>query len=406
MSFDVARCRAEFPGLTQLVHGVPLVYLDNAATAQKPRPVVDAVDHAYLVDCANVHRGVHALSARATTEFEAVREKARSFLGARDQREIIFTSGTTDAVNLVAQTFGRQRLGAGDEIILTELEHHSNIVPWQLLAEPLGAKIRVLPINPSGALDLESLEGMLGPRAKILAVTHVSNALGTINPIKELVRRAHARGVAVFVDGAQGAPHLDLDVRDLDCDFYAFSSHKAFGPTGVGVLYGKKELLEELPPYRGGGDMIDRVTFAKTTFASIPSRFEAGTPHIAGVIGLGRALDWLGAVDRTEARAHEDELLQNATERLSRIRGLTIHGTAERKCAILSFTLRGANTQDVGTLLDQQGIAVRTGHHCAQPLMDRLGIPATVRASFALYNTHEEVEGLAHAVQRAAKLLG
>ncbi|MBI4821961.1 MAG: cysteine desulfurase [Deltaproteobacteria bacterium] len=406
MSFDVALCRTEFAGLQQAVHGAPLVYLDNAATAQKPRVVIDAITRAYRDDCANVHRGVHTLSARATDAFERVRETARAFLNARSEKEIIFTSGTTDAVNLVAQTFARSTLRAGDELLLTELEHHSNIVPWQLICEEKGATIRVLPINERGELRMEALDDLLSPKLRMMSVTHVSNALGTINPIAELVSRAHARGVTVFVDGAQAAPHIPIDVSELGCDFYAFSSHKVFGPTGVGVLYGKKEILDAMPPWRGGGDMIEKVTFGKTTYASAPQRFEAGTPHIAGVIGLGAALKWVMDLDREAVERHERSLLDSASECLLSIPGIQIHGTAERKAPVLSFTLSGANTQDIGTLLDQQGIAVRTGHHCAQPLMSKLGISATARASFALYNTPEEVETLGRAVERAARMLG
>jgi len=402
-TLDPARVRADFPALHQLVHGRPLVYLDNAATTQKPRVVLDALLGFYTRDCANVHRGVHALSQRATESYEAAREKVASFLNARP-REIVFTRGTTEAINLVAHSYGRSRLAQGDEILITGLEHHSNIVPWQLLAEQTGARLRVAPINDRGEIQWDAFERLLGPRTRLVAVAHVSNALGTVNPVEQICRLAHAHGARVLVDGAQAVPHLAVDVRALDCDFYAFSGHKLYGPTGIGVLYGKWELLSEMPPYQGGGDMIRSVTFEKTIYNDPPYRFEAGTPHIAGAIGLAAAVEYVRRLGLEEIHRHEEQLLQAATRALEEIPGVRIIGTAAHKAAVLSFVLDGVHPHDVATVLDHEGVAVRAGHHCAQPLMERLGLPATTRASFALYNTLEEVEALARAVRRAREL--
>jgi len=392
--FDVGRIREDFPILAQRVRGKPLVYLDSAATAQKPRAVIDAVSRYYLEDNANVHRAVHALSERATAAFDAAREKVAGFIGAGAAREIVFVRGTTEGVNLVAQTFGRARVGAGDEVLITAMEHHSNIVPWQMLCEEKGARLVVAPVDDRGDLVLEELEKRLGARTRILAVTHVSNALGTVNPVKRIVRMAHAKGVPVLVDGAQGVPHFAVDVRDLDCDFYAFSGHKLFGPTGIGVLYGKAEHLEAMPPWQGGGDMILSVTFERTIYNRIPHKFEAGTPDMAGAIGLGATIDWLGSIDLAGAEAHERDLLAYGTARLLEVPGLRIIGTAREKAGVLSFVLADVHPHDVGTILDRDGIAIRTGHHCAQPLMQRFGVPATARASLAFYNTRAEIDAL------------
>jgi cysteine desulfurase/selenocysteine lyase len=402
---DVARVRRDFPILAATVHGAPLAYLDNAATTQKPRAVLAAVMRYYEHDNSNVHRGVHALSERATAAYEGARERVRRHLNAASSREIVFVRGTTEAINLVAQTFGRGHTGPGDEVLVTEMEHHSNIVPWQLLCQEKGATLRVAPIDEAGDLDLEALAALLGPRTRLLAVTHVSNALGTVNPIAAIVALAHARGVPVLVDGAQAVPHLPVDVRALGCDFYAFSSHKTYGPTGTGVLYGREELLEAMPPYQGGGDMISSVSFEKTLWNSLPWKFEAGTPHVAGAIGLAAALDYLEALGPARIQAHEAALLVYATWTLSRIPGLEIKGRARSRAGVLSFVLEGAHPHDLGTILDRQGIAIRTGHHCAQPLMKRLGVPATARASFALYNTREEIDRLAAAIEEARSVL-
>jgi cysteine desulfurase/selenocysteine lyase len=400
--FDAARARKDFPILDQEIHGKPLVFLDSAASAQKPRQVIEAISHFYATDYANIHRGVYQLSERATVAFEGSREKVARFIGAGDAKEIVFVRGTTEAINLVAQTFGRANVGAGDEILITALEHHSNIVPWQMLCDEKNATLRVAPIDDSGALILDELEKLISPRTRLVAVGHVSNALGTVNPVGEIVRIAHDRGVPVLVDGAQAVPHDRVDVRDLDCDFYAFSSHKVFGPSGVGVLYGKAEHLEAMPPWQGGGEMILTVTFEKSTYNEIPYKFEAGTPDIAGVVGLGAALDYLDSLDRTALAAHERELLDYGTAALEAIPGVRLIGTASRKSAVLSFVIDGIHPHDVGTILDQQGIAVRTGHHCAQPVMERFGVPATVRASLALYNTKSDIDALVkgiHAVR-------
>ena len=407
LAFDVERVRDDFPLLAQRVaDGRPLVYLDNAATTQKPHQVIDAMSRFYAEDNANIHRGVYDLCERATRLYEGARIRSARFLNAADAREIVFVRGTTEGINLVAHSFGRPRLGRGDEVVVSAIEHHSNIVPWQLMCEERGAVLRVIPMNERGELVLDDLEALLGPRARILAVTHVSNALGTVNPVKEIVARAHARGVPVLVDGAQATPHLRVDVQDIGCDFYTVSGHKVFGPTGIGVLYGRLELLEAMPPYQGGGDMIRSVSFAGTTFAAPPARFEAGTPNIAGAIGLAAALDYVDALDWDAAMAHEAELLAHATQALSAVRGLRVIGTAAEKVGVVSFVLDGAHAHDVGTIVDQDGIAVRTGHHCAQPVMEFFGIAATARASFAFYNTHAEVDALAAAVTRVREVLG
>ncbi len=399
-SFDVRKIREDFPLLKQKVHGKPLVYLDNAATSQKPQAVIDALLRFYTQDCSNVHRGVHLLSERATQAYEDARTKVQWFLNAADPREIVYVRGATEGINLVAQTFGRQHVQAGDEILITALEHHSNIVPWQILCQEKGACLRVAPINDRGELILEEFEKLLGDRTRLVGVAHVSNALGTINPIKQIVAMAHARGIPVLVDGAQAAPHLKVDLRELDCDFYVLSGHKLFGPTGIGALYGKARWLESMPPYQGGGDMILSVTFEKTTYNHIPHRFEAGTPNIAGAIGWGAALDYLTFVGMENIASYEHALLAYATEALSQIPGVRLIGTAREKAGVLSFTLEGVHPHDVGTLLDRQGIAVRTGHHCAQPVMERFGVPATVRASLAFYNTKQDINALVEGLER------
>ncbi|MGH7820634.1 MAG: SufS family cysteine desulfurase, partial [Candidatus Binatia bacterium] len=369
--FDVARVRQDFPALHQEVYGKPLVYLDNAATSQKPRVVLEALERFYGSDNANIHRGLHALSERATKAYEDAREAARRFLGAAESREIVFTRGTTESINLVAQSYGRLALRPGDEVVLSALEHHSNIVPWQLVCEERGARLRVIPINDAGEILLDEYEKLLGPKTKLVSVVHVSNALGTINPVREIVERAHAVGAKVLLDGAQAVPHLAVDVRALDCDFYAFSSHKVFGPTGVGVLYGKADLLEAMPPYQGGGEMILSVTFEKTVYNRIPHKFEAGTPHIEGVIGLGAALDYLTGLGLDAVAAHEESLLEHGTKALNAVKGLRIIGTAPGKAGVISFVLGDIHAHDVGTIPDREGIAIRTGHHCAQPVMER-----------------------------------
>jgi cysteine desulfurase/selenocysteine lyase len=406
-SLDVARVRADFPILSRTVRGgKPLVYLDNAATTQKPQPVLDALLHYYSNENANVHRGVHELSERATAAFEGAREKVRQFLNAASNREIVFTRNATEAINLVAQTFGVQNVGQGDEVVITEMEHHSNIVPWQMICERQGARLRVAPISDSGELELDRLEALLGPRTKLVAVTHLSNALGTINPVKEIAAMAHARGVAVLVDGSQAAYHLRVDVRDLDCDFYVLTGHKLYGPTGIGVLYGRHALLERMPPYQGGGDMIVSVTFEKTTYNVPPYKFEAGTPHIAGAVGLGAAVEYVEAVGRDRIAAHEAELLAYGTALLREVPGLTIIGTAREKASILSFVMDGIHPHDIGTIVDREGVAIRTGHHCAQPVMKRFGVPATARASLAMYNTREELDALACALVKVREVFG
>ena len=405
-AISIAGCRHHFPVLRQLVNGKPLVYLDNAATSQKPQVVIDAMMRYYEEENSNIHRGVHTLSERATTAYEKVREKVAGFLHAASPREIIFVRGTTEAINLVAHSFSRRGILQGDEVLITAMEHHSNIVPWQMVCEEKGARLRVVPITDSGELMLDELEPLLTSKTRILAVTHVSNALGTINPIKDIVSRAHRRGIPVLVDGAQAVPHMPVDVQDLDADFYAFSAHKMFGPTGVGILYGKAALLESLPPYQGGGDMIRSVTFEKTTYAELPHKFEAGTPNIGGGIGLGAAIDYLQRLDMAAVAAYEHDLLQYATEHVSRIPGLTIIGTAREKAGVLAFVMEGIHPHDIGTILDSEGIAIRTGHHCAQPVMARFRVPATARASFAFYNTKEEIDALVRGLARVKEVLG
>ena len=403
-ALDVERVRAEFPILRQTVHGKPLVYLDNAASAQKPRPVIEAEAAVYESYYSNIHRGVHSLSMRATDAYEGAREKVRRFVGATHTREIVFTRGTTESINLVASSYGRGHVGRDDEVLITGLEHHSNIVPWQMLCEEKGARLRVAPLDDHGDVILEEMERLIGPRTRIVAFAHVSNALGTVNPVKRMVEMAHARGVPVLIDGAQAAPHLKVDVRELDCDFYAFSSHKIYGPSGVGVLYGKAAQLQAMPPYQGGGDMILSVTFEKTTYNELPYKFEAGTPNIAGVIGLGAALDWVEGLGHEAIAAHEGDLLEYGTRRLLEVPGVRLIGTAREKAGVLSFVLEGVHPHDIGTVLDYEGIAVRTGHHCAQPVMDRYCVPATDRASLAVYNTREEIDLLVAALHRGREL--
>jgi cysteine desulfurase / selenocysteine lyase len=391
---DVESVRKDFPILRQQVRGKPLVYLDSAATAQKPRTVIDAIARYYLDDNANVHRGVHLLSERATEAYEGSREKVRRFINAAHAHEIVFVRGTTEAINLVAQTYGRTQVSVGDEVLVTVMEHHSNIVPWQMLCEEKGALLRVAPMDDHGQLLMGELEHLIGPRTRLLALGHVSNALGTINPVRRIVEMAHQRNVPVLLDGAQAAPHLQIDVQALGCDFYAFSGHKLFGPTGIGVLYGKSELLEQMRPWQGGGDMISSVTFEKTTYNKLPHKFEAGTPDISGAIGLGAAIDYVSGLGLSAIAAHEHDLLGYATEALRTVPGLRLIGTAKEKASVLSFLLGDVHPHDVGTVLDREGIAIRTGHHCAQPLMRRLGIAATARASLAMYNTREDVDAL------------
>ncbi|TVP86291.1 MAG: cysteine desulfurase [Thioalkalivibrio sp.] len=403
-SWDVEHVRRDFPVLSQQVHGHPLAYLDNAATTQKPRAVVEALDHYYRHDNSNVHRGVHALAERATRDFEDARESVRRFINAASTREIVFLRGTTEAINLVASSFG-QGLREGDEVILTAMEHHANIVPWQLLRERTGIVLRVVPITPSGELDLDALPGLFGPRTRLLALTHASNALGTINPIQQIIAAAHEHEVPVLLDGAQAVPHLRVDVQALDCDFYAFSGHKLFGPTGIGVLYGRESLLEAMPPYQGGGEMIRTVSFEKTTFAGLPHRFEAGTPDIAGAIGLGRAIEYLESLDWEGAVAHEARLLEYATERLQAVPGLRIIGQAGDKVPLVSFVMDDVHPHDMGTILDHRGLAVRAGHHCAMPVMTFYRVPATSRASMAFYNTFDEIDRLAEGLRYAREML-
>ncbi len=403
-ALDVEAIRADFPILRLEVNGHPLVFLDNAASSQMPQPVIDRLVRYQTSEHANIHRAVHYLSEKATSEYEAARRKVQAFIHAREEREVIFTSGTTDAINLVAHGYGRKFIGEGDEIILTTLEHHSNIVPWQMLAQEKGAKIRVVPINDRGEIVVEDYRKLFSDRTKLVGVAHVSNALGTINPVKDLIAYAHERGVPVLVDGAQAAPHLRVDMQDLDCDFYAFSGHKLCGPTGIGILYGKAALLETMQPFKGGGDMILSVTFEKTTYNTIPHKFEAGTPPIAAAIGLGAAIDYLTGVGMDAIARHETDLLDYATQEVNRMSGVRVIGTAERKAAVLSFTVDGVHPHDVGTLLNEEGVAIRTGHHCAQPVMQRFKVPATCRASFAFYNTSSEVDALVAAVRKVQKV--
>jgi cysteine desulfurase/selenocysteine lyase len=403
-TWDVERVREDFPVLSQTVNGKPLVYLDNAASAQVPRLVIERGSKYLREEHSNIHRGVHYLSQKATSAYEGAREKARRFLGAREARECIFVRGVTEAVNLVMHGYGRKFVREGDEIVVSEMEHHSNLVPWQMLCEEKGARLRVIPMNDAGELLLDEFDALLNERTKLVCVGHVSNALGTINPVKEITARAHKLGVPVLVDGAQGAPHLKVDVQDLGCDFYCVSGHKMFAPTGSGVLYGRAELLEKMNPFLGGGSMIRTVTFERSTYAAIPDKFEAGTPAIASQIGLGAAIDYLNGLDRAAAQAYEQELLKYATERLSAVEGLRVVGSAREKASVLSFVIADVHPHDVGTILDQEGIAIRAGHHCAQPVMQHFRVPATARASFAFYNTREEVDRLAAAVQKVIEV--
>ena len=394
MSYDVDRVRKDFPILDRTVHDRPLVYLDNAASSQKPNAVIDTVAHYYRHSHANIHRGVHQLSEEATAQYEAARDKVARFLGAARAAEIVFVRGTTEAINLVAQAFLRPRIREGDEILITHLEHHSNIVPWQMVCAQTGAVLRVAPINQAGEVELDAFEELLSDRTRLVAVSHVSNALGTVNPVREMARLARRAGATVLLDGAQAVPHLRVDVGELDCDFYAFSSHKVYGPTGVGALYGRFELLDPMEPYQGGGEMIREVRFDGTTYNDVPYKFEAGTPNIAGTIGLGAALDYLNELGIDAVAAHEQRLLEYATEQVSQVGGVRLIGTAKEKAGVLSFTLGDIHPHDIGTILDREGVAVRTGHHCAQPVMDFFGIPATTRASFAAYNSFEEIDRL------------
>jgi cysteine desulfurase / selenocysteine lyase len=405
-AFDVERVREDFPILSEEVYGKPLVYLDSGASAQKPRAVIDAISNVYETEYANVHRGVHYMSQKATDAMEAARETVRAFINARDIREVIFVRGATEGINLVASSWGRQNLSAGDEIILSVMEHHSNIVPWQLIAEQTGAVLKVVPISDDGALDMNAYADLVSDKTKIVAITHVSNALGTITPVEEIIRIAHERGVPVLLDGCQAAPHMALDMQALDVDFYVFSGHKIYGPSGIGVLYGKAELLEAMPPYHGGGEMIDVVTFEKTTYADLPFKFEAGTPHISGIIGMGAGIDYINALGLGNIAAHEHDLLEYGTAKLGEINSLRMVGTAPKKAAILSFVLETVHPHDVGTILDREGIAVRTGHHCAQPVMDRFDIAATIRASIGMYNTREEIDVLVAGLGRVQEIFG
>jgi cysteine desulfurase / selenocysteine lyase len=403
-ALDVERIRQDFPILDQTIHGKKLVYLDNAATSQKPRAVIDAIVRYYEHLNANIHRGVHTLSVRATEAHDEARETVRHFIQAADASEIVFVRGATEAVNLVAETYGRANVGEGDEVLITAMEHHSNIVPWQILCQEKRAHLRVAPINDAGELDLDAFEKLLSARTRIVAVAHVSNALGTVNPLRQIIHLAHAHDVPVLVDGAQAVPHLPVDVQALGCDFYAFSGHKVYGPTGIGVLYGKEEVLAEMPPYQGGGDMISSVTFEKTTYNVVPYKFEAGTPDIAGAIGLGVALEYVMGLGMDRVAAHGQELLAYATEKVGAIGGVHLIGTAKDRAGVLSFVMDGVHPHDLGTILDRDGIAIRTGHHCAQPVMDRFKIPATARASFAVYNTLEDVDALVNGIHKAREV--
>jgi cysteine desulfurase / selenocysteine lyase len=401
---DVERIREDFPILARKVRGKDLVYLDNAATTQKPQAVIDRIVRYYTDENSNVHRGVHYLSEVATAAYENARTTVKRFVNARNEKEIVFTRGTTESINLVVQSWGRKNIKAGDEVLITAIEHHSNIVPWQLLCEEKNAKLRVAPVNDRGEIIVDDYARLLNERVKIVAVGHASNALGTINPVKQMIAMAHANGSLALIDGAQGVPHLTVDVQDLDCDFYAFSGHKVYGPTGVGVLYGKENLLDAMPPWQGGGDMILSVSFEKTTYNALPYKFEAGTPNISGVIAMATALDYVGAIGIDNIAAHEQDLLDYATRRLLEIDGLRIIGTAAHKASVISFVLEGVHPHDIGTILDQDGIAIRTGHHCAQPLMMRFNVPATGRASFAMYNTREEADQLVNGLRRVIEV--
>jgi len=402
--FDVERVRADFPILKEEVHGRPLVYLDNAATTQKPQTVIDAIQRYYLRECANVHRGVHVLSERATYDYEEARRKVCRFLNAQHEREIIFVRGATEGINLVASSFGRKFVRPGDEILITALEHHSNIVPWQMLCEAQGTRLRVVPINDRGEVIPDEFERLLNAKTRLVAVAHVSNSLGTVVPLPRLIAAAHRVGAAVLVDGAQATAHFPVDVQALDADFYALSGHKMFGPTGIGVLYGKTKLLEQMPPYQGGGDMIRTVSFDKTTYNDLPYKFEAGTPHVAGVIGLGAAVGYLQSIDLEAAAAHEAELIAHASDALSKVPGVRLIGTAAERAGVVSFVLDGVHPHDIGTILDREGIAIRAGHHCAMPVMQRFNVPATARASLAFYNTHDEIDALVRGLQKVTEV--
>lgn len=404
--FDVQKIRRDFPILTQTVYGKPLVYLDNAATSQAPLSVLEAIENFYRSNRSNVHRGVYHLSERATEAYEGARVKIQKYINASSLREIIFVRGTTEGINLVAHSFGRKFLNHGDEILISHMEHHSNIVPWQIVCEMLGAKLIIIPITDQGEIDLRVFGKLLTPKTKLVSLVHVSNSLGTVNPVKKIIEMAHRVGARVLIDGAQAIPHIPVDVQELDCDFYAFSGHKVYGPTGIGVLYGKSSLLDELPPYQGGGDMIRSVTFEKTTYNDLPYKFEAGTPHIAGVIGLGAAIDYLSSMDRHAAYAHEMRLLNMATNRLRELKRLKIIGEATEKGAIISFILEGIHPHDIATILDREGVAIRAGHHCTQPVMQRYNIAATARASFAFYNTEEEIDILVRGIEKVVKMFG
>jgi cysteine desulfurase/selenocysteine lyase len=404
LALDVEAVRRQFPGLQTTVHGKPLVYLDSAASAQKPQAVIDAEREVYEHYYSNIHRGVHQLSVLATDAYEKARTRVQRFLGAPEAREIVLLRGATEAINLVAQTYGRKHVGSGDEVLITGLEHHSNIVPWQMLCEEKGATLQVAPIDDAGVVDMEAFERLLGPRTRIVSVSHVSNALGTINPVKRMTELAHAAGAVVMVDGAQAVPHAAVDVEEIGCDFYTFSGHKVYGPSGVGALYGRAALLEAMPPWQGGGDMITTVTFEKSTWAEIPAKFEAGTPNIAGAIALGAALEWVEDVGLEAIAAHEDEILRYGTELLLPIPGLRLIGTAPRKAGVLSFVLEGVHPHDIGTILDYEGVAIRTGHHCAQPVMDRYGVPATARASLACFNTRDDLDVLARGIRKVQEM--
>ena len=403
-TFDVNRVRDDFPILKQQVNGNPLVYLDNGATSQKPQSVIDAIVEYYTTTNSNVHRGVHSMSQQATESYEGARSKVRKFINARNDREIIFTRNTTEGVNLVANSYGRQNIRSGDDIVVSNMEHHSNIVPWQMLCEEKGANLKVVPIDDSGELVMDEYQKMLSSRTKLVSITHVSNSLGTILPVKQIVEMAHAHGVPVLLDGAQAVPHMPVDMQELDCDFYVFSGHKLFGPTGIGILYGKEDYLESMPPFLGGGDMIKSVTFEKTIYNDLPYKFEGGTPDIAGAIGLGAAIDYVNGLGFEQITAHEENLLQYGTEALESIAGVRIVGTAAHKAGILSFVMDAAHPHDIGTILDEQGIAIRTGHHCAQPVMHRFQIPATARASLAFYNTKEDIDALVKGIDRVIEV--
>ena len=403
-SFDIQYIRKQFPVLAQTVRGKPLVYLDNAATTQKPQVVLDTLFRYYTAENANIHRGVYELSQNATRAYEDARSKIAAFLNAAEPAEIIFTRNATEGINLVAQTFGRSKVGAGDEVVISEMEHHSNIVPWQLLCEEKGARLRVVPITDDGELMLDELSSLLGPRTKLVSIVHMSNSLGTVNPVRQVVELAHKFDVPVLLDGSQAAYHMSVDVRALDCDFYVVTGHKLYGPTGIGALYGRRSLLDAMPPYQGGGDMISSVTFERTTYNEVPHKFEAGTPHIAGAIGLGAAVDFITDVGFGAIAAHERQLLEYATAALSGVPGLRLIGTAREKASILSFVLEGVHPHDVGTVVDTEGVAIRTGHHCTQPVMDRFGVPATARASLAMYNTTDEVDHLVMALAKVREV--